>query len=157
VYGAPELHTFADLDGHGGTLRVTLFSPFEGGQGVLTSDYARPGRNDADVLIGGLPAHDIAGLWAAHRRRISQLVEGPLHAVPWSNVTIAGRVEAERRFYGGAGRRLLRSRGLLPVLMLLTAVLFGMLGVLEFVRIESPKSNDKHGAQQAPPDTFLLP
>jgi hypothetical protein len=157
VYGASELHTFADLDAHGGSLRVTLFTPFEGGQAVLTSDHARPGRSEADMLIGGLPGHDVPGLWAVHRRRVSQLAEGPLRAVPWSNVTIAGRVEAERRFYGGAGKRLLRSRGILPVLMLVTALLFGVLGVLEFVQLRPARLADKHALQPEAPSTFFLP
>ena len=135
VYGARELNTFADLDGQDGAARVTLFTPFEGGEAVLTSDYSRAGRNDADVLIGGLPAHDVAGLWAAHRRRVAQLAEGPLKVVPWGDITLAGRVAAERRFYTGAGKRLLRSRGFFPALMLVTAVLFTVLATLQFVKL----------------------
>jgi hypothetical protein len=137
VYGAPELHTFADLDGQDGVLRFTLFTPFEGGEAVLTSDYARPARNDPDALIGGLPAHDVPGVWAAHRRRVAQLTDGPLRPIPWKDVTLVGRVAAESRFYGGAGKRLLRARGMLPALMLVTAVLFTVLSVLQFIRLHA--------------------
>jgi hypothetical protein len=118
VYGAPALHTFADLNARGGSLQVTLFTPFEGGEAVLTSNFRRSGRDDPMLLIGGLPGHDVFELWAVHRRRVARLVEGPRRAVPWGDVSLEGRQRAAERFATGVGKRELRARGLVPVMIL---------------------------------------
>src|SRR5581483_102222 len=55
VYGAPSLSTFADIDARGGAIRLTLVTPFEGGEAVLTSNFRRRGRHSRDLLMGGLP------------------------------------------------------------------------------------------------------
>jgi len=122
VYGAPALATFADINGRGGSLHLTLFSPFQGGEAVMTSNYRRQGRHSRTLLVGGLPGHDVAEIWAAHRRRTSQMSEGPRHAVPWSDLTLAGRLAASDRFYAGVGKAELRARGAIPLTMLTTGL-----------------------------------
>ncbi len=122
VYGAPALATFADINGRGGSLRFSLFSPFEGGEAVITSNYRRRGNHGRRLLVGGLPGHDVGEVWAAHRRRTTEMADGPVHAVPWSDITLAGRLTANHQFYGGVGKSELRARGAIPLTMLTTGL-----------------------------------
>jgi hypothetical protein len=122
VYGAPALATFVDLNGRGGSLRMTFFTPFQSGEAVMTSNYQRRGSHSPALLVGGLPGHDVPEIWAAHRRRATQMSEGPRHAVPWQNVTLEGRLTANDRFYAGVGKTELRARGGFPLIMLTTGL-----------------------------------
>ena len=130
VYGAPALATFADVNGREGSINFTLFTPFQGGEAVLTSNFRRRGSNDPAFLSGGLPGIGVPEIWAAHRRRVTQMSEGPRHAVPWPDVTLAGRLAANDRFYAGVGRAELRARGAFAVTMFLTGlVLIAYIGL----------------------------
>ena len=130
VYGAPALATFADLNGRGGSLRITLFTPFQSGEVVVTSNYRRRGSHSPALLVGGLPGHDVPEIWAAHRRRSTQMTEGPRHAVPWPDITLEGRLAANDQFYAGVGKSELRARGGFPLIMLTTGlVLMAYVGV----------------------------
>ncbi len=61
-------------------------------------------------------------IWAAHRRRATQLSEGPRHAVPWTDVTLEGRLKANDQFYASAGKVELRAGGAFPLTMLVTGL-----------------------------------
>jgi len=131
-YAAKDLLTFADIDARGGALHVTLFTPFQSGQAVVTSDFPRPGRETPRLLIGGLPRSDLPGLWAAHRRRVSRLSQG---TTPWQDFTISGRVEADESFYAGAGKSELRARSWSSLAVAAAAFLLGLLSALQLWRL----------------------
>jgi hypothetical protein len=135
VYGAPGLTTFADVNARGGSLHVTLVTPFQGGEAVLTSNFRRRGRHTSRLMVGGLPGHGVPEIWAAHRRRIAQLAEGSRPARPWTDITLAGRLAANDRYYAGAGKSELRTRGALPLTMLSTGLVLMAYAGVQLVRL----------------------
>lgn len=136
IYGAPALNTFADLEAPSGSLHLTLFTPFEGGEAVVTSNFQRSGHNTDTLLLGGLPGHEVREVWAAHRRRVAQLTDGPRHAVPWNDLTLPGRVRAQSRYVHGSGKRELRARGVVPLTVVLMALVLMALAVLQLARLK---------------------
>jgi hypothetical protein len=130
VYAAPALQTFADVGVRGGALAVNLFTPFEAGAAVATSDYRRSSIERSDYLAGGLPGADIPELWAVHRRRVGRLAEG---RQPWSDFTLPGRLEAQRVFLRGAGGSELRALSLSGLMIGLIALALGLVSALELV------------------------
>ncbi|MHB8416614.1 MAG: hypothetical protein ACYDCL_00960 [Myxococcales bacterium] len=134
VYAAPALHAFADVDVRGGAVAVTLLTPFEGGQAVLTSDFRRATTDRADYLAGGLPGSDIPALWAAHRRRVEHFHPPGAAPAPWTDFSIAGRVRADEVVTRGAGRRELRQRSAAPLMYVLLALALLAESALQLVR-----------------------
>jgi hypothetical protein len=130
VYAAPALHAFADVGVHGGALAVDLFTPFQGGAAVTTSDYRRSSIDRSDYLAGGLPGVDIPELWAVHRRRVGRLAEG---RQPWSDFTLQGRVDAHLAFVRGAGGPELRALSLSGLMIGLIALALGLVSALALV------------------------
>ncbi|HUB10160.1 MAG TPA: hypothetical protein VMB50_24365 [Myxococcales bacterium] len=134
VYAAPAQRAFADVDARGGAIAVTLLTPFEGGQAVLTSDYRRATIDRPDYLAGGLPGSDIPALWAAHRRRVEHFHPPGGEAQPWTDFSITGRVRADEVVTAGSGRGELRQRSAAPLMYVLLALALLTVSALQLVR-----------------------
>lgn len=129
VYAAPALHAFADVGVRAGAMAVTLFTPFAGGEAVMTSDFKRATSERRDFLAGGIQGADVPGLWAVHRRRVEHFKPASSPQV-WDDFTVAGRVRADEVVYHGPGKRELRGRAVASAVVALFAlVLLAMCAV----------------------------
>jgi hypothetical protein len=121
VFAHEAEHAFAGVMPVGDEAWLFFFSPFEGGQVVITADFRWPATERADYLAGGLPAATPVEVWNAHRRRVARMVESG--ARPVSGLTLERREDEARAFYRtGPGRRETRRREVRPFMFSVFAV-----------------------------------
>jgi hypothetical protein len=135
VYAAPALHAFADVGVRAGAMAVTFFTPFVGGEAVMTSDFKRATSDRPDFQAGGILGADIPALWAVHRRRVEHFKPG---ASPWDDFTVAGRVRADEVVFHGPGKRELRVRAIQPAVVALFALVLLVMSAIQLVRTLPP-------------------
>jgi hypothetical protein len=109
VFAREEDHAYAGVMPVRDEAWLLFFTPFEGGQVVVTTDFRVPAVEDADYFAGGLPAATPTEVWNAHKRRVARMVESGAH--PAAGLSLEGREAAWRAFYRtGPGRREVRRR-----------------------------------------------
>jgi hypothetical protein len=134
VFAAPALRAFADVGVRAGAVAVTLFTPFAGGEAVMTSDFKRATSERRDFLAGGIPGADVPGLWAVHRRRVEHFKPGGSAPQAWDDFSIAGRVRADEVVYHGPGKRELRGRAMASAVVALFAFVLLAMSALQLVK-----------------------
>jgi hypothetical protein len=149
-----QARSFGLIRKQGAKIIYSFYTPFVGGEVLLTANGYFPRIRKQDCLIEAIPGSDVEKLFATHNKRLQALTAGG--SIPFDAFTQASRMDAARLFYSKWAVRRWMSSLVLKTMLLGAFVVFVLpfAAVLAFIlatTIDLRSPEQRFGWETYPP------